>query len=541
MTDRATLVRLGKLVATDIAAGEPGANSWAASQFLELHPGSVLDLIEMLSDEGRKKRPSDKLISAYAYMIGRALEFARYAVEAGRAQATELADAVRRRVLDLGTSGQVEPALLMMILREFSAAKLDPGAELRGLMASLMEQVATDKGGGGGIEDLGSYIDELAKAVGGDPFALQAQMHEMAGSFPEDQRAVIGAWLLHSSLPPAQEAAIGWLFDSSAEVRNAMESEIEQAAPKGVVSGTVLRRLLALRNWLPEANRPPLDRAIQACSRKGVECAAWPQVQVRAVLASGIDGAGAQSIFVLARDGRQSTMGCLLIKRGVGVRDAWTRRGLTRKEVDEFFDQVAGGMDVFPIALDHVRTAAAHFLAVNLASGVMPPFAMLDFVETAGLQGIQPGTIPIDVVLGMLEDEPDPASLRPEAVTQLLARSRDLPGEFGFLDSWFEDDAQVERLLEGKRIARAKRIALVRDALLPKHSAKWAELLAWTALTLRHCEEEVPWPEFFVSAKELVAGRPAAEIPLMAHVADITVDAYLESQSARQMPSRRSE
>ena len=75
-------------------------------------------------------------------------------------------------------------------------------------------------------------------------------------------------------------------------------------------------------------------------------------------------------------------------------------------------------------------------------------------------------------------------------------------------------------------MTRAKRIARVRDELLPRRAAKWVERLAWTALTLRHAEEDEPWEAFYVSARELKAGRPIADIPLMMHVAAQTVDAH---------------
>ena len=90
MPDRTTLARLGKLVAADVTSGQPGANSWAASQALEAHPEAVLDLIEMLLTEGRKTRPNEKLVSAYVYMIGQALEFIRMAAENGQASAQEI-------------------------------------------------------------------------------------------------------------------------------------------------------------------------------------------------------------------------------------------------------------------------------------------------------------------------------------------------------------------------------------------------------------------------------------------------------------------
>ena len=108
---------------------------------------------------------------------------------------------------------------------------------------------------------------------------------------------------------------------------------------------------------------------------------------------------------------------------------------------------------------------------------------------------------------------------------------------FGFLESWFEEGAAVEQLLEGKRMARAKRVALVRENLLPEHATKWADLLARIALLLRHCEDEEPWQEFFVTAKEVLAGRTIAEVPLLNRVAEITVDAYVASRSGGRMPS----
>lgn len=227
----------------------------------------------------------------------------------------------------------------------------------------------------------------------------------------------------------------------------------------------------------------------------------------------------------------------MLIKAEVGVRDAWARHGLTRSEMEEFVGQVAGGTQVFPVSSEYVRIAAAHALAVNLASGIMPPFEFLDFVETADLQALQPEALPLERLLSMLETEADPGM--PRSSAELLARSRAVVDRFGFLDSWFEEGAEVEQLLEGKRMARAKRVALVRENLLPKHATKWGDRLARIALLLRHCEDEEPWQEFFVSAKEVLACRSLAEVPLMNSVAENTVDAYVAKQSTGDLKRQR--
>jgi hypothetical protein len=62
----------------------------------------VLDLLEMVIAESGKKRRNEKTVTAYAYMIGQALEFTRYGIEAGHTNAAELAESVRKRLLALG-------------------------------------------------------------------------------------------------------------------------------------------------------------------------------------------------------------------------------------------------------------------------------------------------------------------------------------------------------------------------------------------------------------------------------------------------------
>src|SRR5215217_1418740 len=192
MPDRTTLARLGKLVAADVTSGQPGANSWAASQALEAHPEAVLDLIEMLLAEGRKTRPNEKLVSAYVYMIGQALEFIRIAAENGQASAQELADSVRLTLLQAGTSGLVQPVLLVMVLMEFSNAKLDPGAELQHLMANLFEQIGSERGAGASGGGFDSYLEDLAEEVGGATTGLASSSNRCC-------RAHASSWLQNAS------------------------------------------------------------------------------------------------------------------------------------------------------------------------------------------------------------------------------------------------------------------------------------------------------------------------------------------------------
>jgi hypothetical protein len=107
--DRTTLARLGRLVAADVAAGQPRPNSEAVSRALEAQPEAALDLLDMLLAEAGKKQRNERLVTAYGYMLGQALDYARYAVEGGFAQAAALVDAVRDRLLAAGRGGGSRP------------------------------------------------------------------------------------------------------------------------------------------------------------------------------------------------------------------------------------------------------------------------------------------------------------------------------------------------------------------------------------------------------------------------------------------------
>ncbi|MBV8915249.1 MAG: hypothetical protein JOZ05_19700 [Acetobacteraceae bacterium] len=529
MPEHIALARMGKLVAAEVSMGQLGAKSRAVSQALEARPEAALDVLEMLLAEASKKRRNEKLLTAYTYMLGQALECARLAAEGGFAFAAEVTDSVRHRLLAAGNDGQIEPALLLMLLREFASAQLDPGPELRALVERSAEAMAPDPhdldDAGDPVAALHRHLEDLAQELDGDSFALCAQMQEMANAFPDDQRAAFAACVLQSGEEAVREAALGWVLDARASVRNATASAIEHAAAQGGVSGAMLRRLIAIRNWLPEPDRVALDRTIQTCRRKGVELTPWPQAQVREVLTSAVDAAGAQSVFVIAREGRRHAIACLLLKHGVGVRDAWARHGLTRSELDEFIGQLQA-IDLVPTSLDYVRLAVAHGLATNLRSGVMPPFLLIDALETAGVQGLQPEALTADTVLSLLEAEADPVLSQEGPAANMLTRNSSVLREIAFLDSWFEADTGIEQLLGTKGMTRAKRIARVRDEILPRRADKWVERLAWTALTLHHSEDDALWQMFYVAARELKAGRAIGEIPLMMHVATQTVEAH---------------
>lgn len=525
MADSALYTRLCKQAAKDVIAGRLETEGRAVVDFLDQHPEAVLSLVDLLVREGQKKRPSQKLLTAYAWMLSYGLEFIRYRVDRNMAAGHELADSVRQHILQLADQRPIDPGLLMILLGQFTQAKLEIGDELQQLMVRTTEEASPEFDGAGDGGGLAEHWAEVAAMAEGDPFSLHGHLAEQAGVFPPEHRAAMAMAMLTAEEAVVREAAVGWLLDETDLVRTATAGALEQAAKMGKLSGTMLRRMIALRNWVPEGDRSVLDRAIKVCRQREIVCASWPTAKLEAVIASGVDGSAAQSLFVLAKEGRRFALASVLVKHGVGVRDAFTQKALTRADMTAFLDEVAEKIDLYPSSADHLRTTICHFLAVANSAGILPPFGLLDVAETAGVADLNPQFLDIDRLLTSLYEQIDAKDLEPRAVQRLIKRSANWPEAYPFVDSWFEADDAIGELLNGNATDGTP-VDVLLTHYLPERRQYWAEIFGWTAMVLRQAGVGTSWEEFAIVARELLAGRDLATIPAMQAIASVTAEVH---------------
>jgi hypothetical protein len=527
MLPRTALIQLGKLLARDLnETGSVNDSLRDVGHALAAHPPSMLELLDLIATESRKKKPNPALVTAFTFMAGQGLEELRYGVERNLVASIEGVAAVRAKVLSLAQGGKLEADALYPVLRQFVIAKLDLGDELQAVMAASIDHGPVPVMPG--KADIDHFLRDMARQHDGDIFALQAQLAENIGVFPEDQRGGIVALALAASDAALREIAVGWLLDPGAAARRDTAAHLHQAVAAGRVSGTMLRRMITLRNWIPEAERAALDEIIRACRQKGgIECTPAKMPEIKEIAASSVDGSGALSIFLIVKDGRKQAAAALLLKQDIGVRDAWTRPALTKADAEMFLFQIRSQLDVYPCSIDFVRAALGHALAVNLESGVLPPFGLVDFVERAGLASINPESLPVTELVARLTRDLPADRLTGAAVAKALQDSAAWQSEFPFVESWFEDDRAIELLLGGKRLSAKRQAALVLEQYLPTRRAHWAEILGWMALVLKHDEEAGDlWQDFALVARELLSERRLSEIPLMVWVAELTAEAW---------------
>lgn len=527
MVSSSPLIQLGRLAAKEFGANNFGPASEEAAEYMDDKPAAVLDVIDLIVAENKKKRPNENLVSAYAFMLSHGLDGVRMQIESGLGAGDRIKAAAVDKLLHIGRSRAVDPAVLLIILSQFSSCKLDMGDDLRAMLAEAITDrpppgTHREDSEGEGLEQ---HFAEVVKAAKEDLFILQRQMFERADVFPPDSRAGMAVAMLQSDQPLIREASIGWLLDREAFVRTAVADAIVRLDPPPRISGAMLRRMIALRNWLPAEDRPALDAAIRTCRQREVACATWPTGNVVKALATGIDGAGAQSLFLVAKEKRKYALAGLLLKHDVGVRDVWVNHGMSRGDIDSFLEDLPLDADFFHTTLDYARARVAHLLATGVATGTLPPFNLFDLAETIGVSDLNPAPLEAERLVADLCEQVGTGLLKPQAVTRVIRNIEHWQAEYVFLESWFENDDAARKQVAEAAVGADREAAFILKSVLPARRRRWAELIAWTAYTLKHDGDEPYWEEFAVTARELLSKRDIADFAIMKAIAAATASA----------------
>lgn len=524
MATRSAVTQLVRKVVSELSRGRPGDSSQLALESIGRTPELATELLSVMIDEGAKKRPNDGVLSACSYLLGHALEQVRYAVDRESPDGEALAELLRSRLLAAGAGGRISPPVMLLVLHLFASAKLEMGDDLRALLQSMMEgdSEARDQIEAG---DWDRHLAEMVVEFNGDAFALYAFLDETITAMPEEMRPGFVTAMYAADDAAVREAAVGFLCCAWPAVRVGLAGMIEQSASEGAVSPTMLRRMIAVRNWLPANERPALDRAIKACRQHGVACASWPKAAAGRVLATGIDGSGAHSVNFILPDGRKYAFAAMLGKIGSGVRDAWVCRDMSKKDLKEVEERFATDAFLRPTSLAYAGIAVRAMIAMNVALETMPPFGLLVVAETVGLDDLNPVALPAArMVEDLLRDVP-PERLAAGGVEAVLAASASWFDRHPMLETWFEDSEAVRRLLAKRGTKTKHQAALLAGPTLERRSA-WADMLAWTALAAKHAASGTDWQDFAIVARELLGQRPLTEIPFALAIAGATVEIH---------------
>lgn len=497
---------------------------------LEENPVWVMDSLKGLLDaEKNEASTPHRLVDAYSLLLGRQLEFIRYGVDRGREDAIELARQFQLRVVGLARNGHISALLLNRIAVLLRDAKLQPITELFEVASNLMQDITPPADFD--VAQIPAFLMDLASEANHDPFEIARGLTEFTYAMPPDALAMLAGLILSEPSLKLEESAALMLLDDRAEARRLIAQVLQSHAKQ--LSPVSLRRLIALRNWLPEEERKSLDEIVKTARRAGVVCAAWPEPNGVEVFASVVDGSGAQGFFFLTKSGRKHQIASLLLRLGKGILDAWTLPDLPKKQRDTILAEVADQMPLIAVSRSYADLAVQHHLAAGSTGDALPPVAALQVAELIGAASWLPQRLDLEAAIEQVLPEVPPELMEPGAIVEILESSADWAGQTGITHSWFEDDQSVEHLLSGTRAKkRDTLVTKVLNDILEPRARQWAERCLWAALWCREASPDLRmfWPYFLIVAKAITEKYPLKQISLMTEVAEETLEAALHRQ-----------
>ncbi len=516
MTPRAVIQQLGRMIRDDLRSGELSAGAHSVGDVLVENLDAVLLIVDATAGEAQKRRPDERLCQAYAFMLGQTLERLRQRVEAGQGFSAVVIDQVRTTIAEKIADGTLPPSAAMTLAAAFTRNGIDLGDAVRdALDAAMARRGDTDPDPA--QPDPASMLKALADACDHDPFMIHTEFAAMIAATPPEVQLKLLDGLVLADATGLRDAAIGWLLAETA-IAVPLARSIEAAAKKGLVSGTSVAHLMIMRNWMPDDRKLGIDTIIKAARIHAPTPFKRSSIQIREVLISERDGAGAQSVFASVKEGRDHSLVSILVKQGHGVRDAWVARSLTRVELDDMLVRITTEMPHHEATAEDVAMLLSAALADGTAAGTLPPFGLVQAVGLLALTDVAPAAMSAIHLISMLLADADPAAASPQALSRALRTSGQWLAYDSNVQSWFENGDEVLMARKGRR-KKSDRIAAIIQEVLEPRRAFWAQVTGWSAFARRGGGDDTRWADMALIARELAGDRPLTELPMATFIA----------------------
>ncbi len=399
-------------------------------------------------------------------------------------------------------------------------AEIDPADErFQGASVSALEELLTDLDKQG-ISSAFELVDMLLQMMAIGDTEIQLELYRQ---------------MFYSNSTVAREAAALMLFHPHLEMREQIADFLANAEGE-FFSSIILRRLIVSRNWFPEKMRKKLDQAIANARRARIDCAPLKSPVKVIAYASTVDGAEAQSLQIIIPHGRQY-LGCVVMpKKGFGIADAFLLQLESKAHLQQFRSMLQSDIGGVEIGIDYIDQRLCQALADGIRVDKIPNHWLLAIAEQLGRDQWKAVSFDCLCELDLLKNElqnKSKAMLSTKKREQALLASAVWPKRLLFADSWFEDDIEVDTILnhffrQHKDYKRNEPIELLTDKILELRRSAWLERLVVTAAWLKAAKKApLPWEQMYHVATAVADDTlPLKQIPLMLTIAEHSIEAY---------------
>jgi hypothetical protein len=504
-------------IAVAVAKGRRPALTPDLDLYFESSPHEIFTALEGVARHMPPAGKDETLAFGYLFLLQGLLEHLRYRSDRGYPDAVRLIADFQAEVAARVEAEEIDGHTLAHVAGALHQSQIPASPQLD---AAFARQPVDDDESGPLPADMRTAIAGFLELCEGDPFVLVGLLGEFGHALPAEVRATLAVEIARAGQPNGRGAAVLFLLDPDPVVRRAVAGALAGVASS--LSPTEVRRLIAVRNWRPENERPEVDTVVRKARAAGIDCARWEEGRAETILATAVDGAAAQGFLLISPAGRKKRISSILTKDGIA--DAWSGEPESRRSVEATLADSRMQAPMLPVSRSYLDGVFAHHLALSIEKGVAPPAGLLQVAETLGGADWQPARMDFSDTLTRLIAEIPEAMRKPAAVETTLRKSGELTDLEIVEESWFEDGPDIAQAAAGTRNG-AKLATYLLQSVIARRRDKWAGLILRTALWMREApaEFELCWRELAIVAKALADGRDMSEIGLMREIAQRTV------------------
>lgn len=497
----------------------------------------VVDVIASLDEKRVDANPSR--YTACIFVLDICVARLQAAYESSSKLAEKTLQQLMAHLANMLLEGSHTLSFWLPILNAFYEVHVELSEELKSAYLTLANQESSIETPADEVAHLSSIRDLIKELSDLSVFEIAENFFAQSYAMPPD--FFIDLVLDLYNLEEGQDIALLTLLHPNPEVRDIVVATLDSLMPTIQLSSVSLSRLQMIKQWYPSDYHAQFNHWITIQRKKEVIFHRAIPAKIVQLKASEIDGGGAQGIFLHIRKKGKNRLCGLLYKHHLGIKDAWITPIIPAKEIQHYYKETFDDSIILrPVDVDYFTLLTNHFLAVTLAHSAMPDLHLLEIQEELGLQFI-PQTLDVDTLMQQLSVQISPFT--EETIQISLQRSKKWPKTKPFVDSWFVENANVDKLvnqcsgfIDGVKICELEQATTrVFAEEFEHHRERWLFHFLWVSLWMKMNARptEVMWQDSFILAHLIQTGTPLTSIPLMHTIVKKTVVNSIETMQER--------
>jgi len=353
------------------------------------------ELIELLLEKyvpHRKKNEDEYFCCCAVFSAG--LQLLHEFIEDGEDWAVELSEDIQATLAEDVFNSKQDEEFQSDILQMLEGSHLSITDELKEANFSLFDDIAEELS----PEELefDAMFDDLIKVGVDCPFDVAETLQTQFKMLPTEAQVMLVREMLASDISTIKEAATLMLLHPDEEVRCEIPILLHAALNEEKFSPISLRRMIGLRNWLPEDERPALDDVIRATREAGVDCAPWPSAERVDVYAEEFEDDESEGITIVTKSGGAINFATILADKFEGFSLCTTEEDLVQEEVDGLLKELLDNPEECESDIDYLNETIPFYLGVSHEEDSVPPLALLRIAELVGVSDWYPEPVEVE-------------------------------------------------------------------------------------------------------------------------------------------------